>query len=203
MIFGKEDYINFYILNKLTGYCSVKTPKEYDVKVVDNRKLSTQMLENCHILGNCAGSDVFGLYYKELLIGVAKFGIPTNRQDNGNLELRRFFVLDGTPKNTESFFLRQCEKRLNKNLVTYIHAHEVGSYLKALGWKEHEKKTLMYDVYIVDGKTINKRRMWGWAKKIGLVDKFGTTEGKEVLAKLLGAKKIIEPSKIKFSKDFV
>lgn len=161
------------------------------------------MLENCHILGNCAGSFVFGLYYNDMLIGVAKFGNPTNKLDNEYLELRRFFVLDGTPKNTESFFLRQCEKRLNKNLVTYIHSHEIGSYLKALGWKQHKTKQLKYDIYIVNGQYISKRRMWGWAKKIGLIDKFGTTDGKEILSKLLGAKKIIEPSKIKFSKEIM
>ena len=60
-----------------------------------------------------------------------------------------------------------------------------------------------HDIYIVDGIRINKRRMWGWAKKIGLTDKFGSTGGKEILAKLLNAETILEPSKIKFIKELI
>jgi hypothetical protein len=109
--------------------------------------------------------------------------------------------LDGTPRNTESYFLRRCEKKLTGKLVTYIHDYEKGSYLKALGWTQHPKKNKNYDAYVINGKIINKRKMWGWAKKTGLVDKFGTTQGKLLLAHILGGEKILEPSKIKFTKD--
>jgi hypothetical protein len=198
--FGGIDYLHYKLLKYKKGYCAVKTVKEYKIKEIENRKLSSQMLENCHRLGNCAGTKVFGLFYNNLLIGVAKFGLPTNKNDEG-LELRRFFILDGTPKNTESYFLRQCEKQLSGKLITYIHAHEKGSYLKALNWEKQLYEHKIYDCYLVQNKMINKRRFWGWAKKIGLVDKFGTTDGKKILAKLLNAKTVYEPSKIKFIKE--
>jgi hypothetical protein len=198
---GGEEYLRWKLNQGLIGYCAVKSPKEYVVKLIDNRKDSTKMLENCHSLGNCAGTQVFGLYFQEKLIGVAKFGLPTDRYETG-LELRRFFVLDGTPRNTESYFLRKCELQLRGNkLITYIHAHEKGSYLKALSWNQQSLKTKDYDCYIVNGKIVNKRKMFGWAKKTGLVEKFGTTGGKEMMCTLLNGEKITEPSKIKFVKQ--
>lgn len=198
---GGEDYLRWKLNQGLMGYCAVKSPKEYSVRLIDNRKDSTKMLENCHSLGNCSGTQVFGLYYGNKLIGVAKFGAPTDRYESG-LELRRFFVLDGTPKNTESYFLRQCEICLKGNkLITYIHAHEKGSYLKALSWNQQSLKTIDYDCYLVNGKIVNKRKMFGWAKKTGLIEKFGTTGGKEMMCQLLNGEKFTEPSKIKFVKQ--
>jgi hypothetical protein len=198
---GGEEYLRWKFNQGLIGYCSVKSPKEYNIRLINNRKESTKILENCHSLGNCAGTKIFGLYFNEKLIGVAKFGLPTDRYETG-LELRRFFVLDGTPRNTESYFLRKCELQLKGNrLITYIHAHEKGSYLRALNWNQNEAKIKDYDCYIINGKIVNKRKMFGWAKKIGLVEKFGTTGGKEMMCTLLNGEKITEPSKIKFTKQ--
>jgi hypothetical protein len=89
---------------------------------------------------------------------------------------------------------------LSGNLVTYIHSNERGCYLKALNWKQLPIKTKTYDGYLINNTIISKRKMWGWAKKVGLIEKFGTTVGKELLGKLLGATKIVELSKIKFIK---
>jgi len=200
VIFGGIDYLRFKLLNEKSGYCSVTSLNEYRVEFIKNRKISTKMLENCHVLGNCAGTDVIGLFHADKLIGVAKFGNPTNKKDIDLLELRRFFVLDGTPRNAESWFLRKCELLINRDLVTYVHHDEKGSYLKALGWIQmsHPKKD--YDFYLINGQLINKRRMFGWTKKIGLVEKLGTTSAKEALCHLMGGKKIMQPSKIKFIK---
>jgi len=158
------------------------------------------MLSQCHSLGNCSGKTVFALFHQETMIGVAKFGVPTNPSDKDCLELRRFFVLDGTPMNTESWFLRQCEKQLTGKLVTYVHHNEKGSYLKALGWTMVKGKSKDYDCYKIGNRIYNKRVIWGWAKRKGLVDKFGTTMAKELLVACLGGIKITEPSKIKFEK---
>lgn len=201
-VFGGIDYLNLIFLNKKTGYCAVSSPSEYDIKLLGNKKESTKMLENCHPLSSCAGTHVFGLFHKNHLIGVAKFGNPTNKNDKDLLELRRFFILDGTPRNTESWFLRRCELELKKDLVTYIHHNEKGSYLKALGWEKQPYKNKDYDYYLINGALINKRKMFGWAKRVGLVKKIGTTSAKEVLCHLMGGVKVIEPSKIKFIKRF-
>lgn len=200
--FGKEPYLRNLLRGEKTGYCSVDSVKGYKVKRLDKVSLANEMLENCHSLGSTAGKIVFGLFYDDQLIGVAKFGNVTNPYDKADLELRRFFVLDGTPRNTESFFLRGCEKLIGKGVLitTYIHSHEKGSYLKALGWEMDKISEKCYDSYMIGGRMYSKRVLWGWAKKIGLVDKFGTTEAKEILSSLLGGEKVLQPSKIKFTK---
>jgi len=198
--YGGTEYLLWLLKGEKSGYCGVSSPKEYSVRKLEKISPANEMLENCHILKSTAGKDVYGLYFKDKLIGVAKFGSSTNPKDNDKLELRRFFVLDGTPRNSESWFLDKCLKLLpkNKSLVTYIHSHEKGSYLKALNWKIEPNLKKDYDFYIIKGKIVSKRTIWGWAKKIGLVDKIGTTKSKEVLCKALGGTKITEPSKIKF-----
>jgi hypothetical protein len=141
-----------------------------------------------------------------MIIGVAKFGLPTNRYDKDKLELRRFFVLDGTPKNTESWFLAQCERRLpsGTNLVTYVHHDERGSYLRSCNWSQVKGRPQKdYDSYIIGDKLYSKRAVWGWAKKCGLVDKFGSKTAKDLFIALAGGQKIIQPSKIKFIKKLV
>ena len=202
-LFGGIDYIRWKILGEKVGYCGVSSPNQYKVRDISaERTLSTDILENCHPLGNVAGTRVIGLFFDDRLIGVAKFGVPTNRKDIGHLELRRFFILDGTPRNTESWFLRRCEIIVSPaKLVTYIHAHEKGSYLKACGWEQLPYQERIYDSYMVGNKIYSKRSFWGWAKKIGLVEKFGTTDAKKVLAGLLGAEIVYEPAKIKFRKE--
>lgn len=199
---GGVDYLNWKFGKPLTGYCKVSSPREYTVREIRSSK-ANELLENCHSLGAAPGYINYGLFYKDLMIGVAKFGQTTNPYDSG-LELRRFFILDGTPKNSESWFLSQCEKRLPKGrVVTYIHRHEKGSYLRALAWTEEISKIKDYDFYIINGKMYNKRKVWGWAKKTGLVEKFGTKDAKEVLVSVLGGVKVMVPSKIKFTKEIV
>jgi hypothetical protein len=199
--FGGVPYIKNIILGEKEGYCAVVTPKEYSVSLVTKRRESSDMLNNCHPLANSSGTFVFGLFYGDMLIGVAKFGHPTDRGESG-LELRRFFVLDGTPRNTESWFLRKCEKELpnNTKIITYTHRHEKGSYLKALGYTEIDREILNYDSYLIGNRLISKRVMFGIAKRLGMIDKFGTKISKELLNTLLGGEKIIEPSKRKFIK---
>lgn len=88
--FGGESFLRWRLKSELVGYCSVVSPKSYEVKELTKLKTATDMLENCHPLGNTAGMHTFGLFYGDMLIGVAKWGNPTNRHDNG-IELRRFF----------------------------------------------------------------------------------------------------------------
>lgn len=59
---------------------------------------------------------VFGLRDGATTIGAAIFGQPMSRNsDQSILELRRFCLIDNTPKNTESFFLGGCLRWLRKH----------------------------------------------------------------------------------------
>ena len=199
---GGIDYLRYFFKLDKTGYTACKSPREYTVKLLDKQKMATDMLLSCHPLGTCPGTKTYGLFYQDKLIGVGKWGVPTNPSDKGKLELRRFFILDGTPRNTESWFLSQMEKRLSEiTLVSYIHAHEKGSYLKACGWTcVRTTGPALYDAYLIGNKLYSKRIIWGYAKRVGLVDKLGSSMAKETLCALMGGRKIIEPKKIKFEK---
>lgn len=65
-------------------------------------------------------TNVFELYNNDTLIGVAIFGQPCGRNvestyGKGIVELRRFCLIDNTPKNAESWFLSKCIKYLKRH----------------------------------------------------------------------------------------
>lgn len=70
----------------------------------------------------------YGLFNGKDLIGVLAFHIPTSENLRKSilgdadkkcvLELHRLFVIDGTPKNTESWFIGKCLKFLKKEIPT-------------------------------------------------------------------------------------
>ena len=201
--FGGLEYLKLMLKDERSGYTAAKV-KEYRVALVEtntDKLLCKEMLSNCHPLENCGGALTFSLKYDNKIIGVAKFGSPTDKNEEG-LELRRFFVLDGTPKNTESYFLSKCMKILksmgHKELVSYCHHYEKGSYMLAVGWKEVERKKIEYDYYLWNGRSFSKRVWWKWAQKAGLADQYGGEAAKAILAEYLGAKVVYEGSKKKF-----
>lgn len=107
-----------------------------------------ELIEKYHYSGTARSQlpiHVFTLHCLESfdIIGVAIFGKPISRHyDNTHLELRRFTLIDDTPKNTESFFLGACIRELKKmgthdTLITFAdpnQGHE-GTIYKATNFK--------------------------------------------------------------------
>lgn len=70
-------------------------------------------------------SPCYGLFWGEKLIGVLMFATPCSENVRSSVygkdmkdavvELHRLHVLDGTPKNTESWFVSRCLKLLRKD----------------------------------------------------------------------------------------
>lgn len=60
---------------------------------------------------------IFSLLRNNTKVGVAVFGRPMSRHNDieGVLELRRFCLIDDTPKNTESYFIGLCIRWIRKN----------------------------------------------------------------------------------------
>ena len=200
--YGEKDYLNWFLKKENVGYVAAKID-EYTVTLLkdgDYQK-ARQLLRDCHPLECGSGKIIFGLKFNDQLIGASQLGNPVYKNETG-LELRRFFILDGTPKNTESWFLKKCMNVLpvlgHKKLITYCHDWEKASYLTALGWKEIERPKMEYDYYLWNGKVFSKRVWWKWAKEAGLVDAVGTKAAKLQLAKIVGAEVIYEGTKRKF-----
>lgn len=110
---------------------TVKSPKEYIVKLVPRSEISAFM-EKWHYSKSINGlqsSYCFGLYYKdsidneEILIGAMIYGRlgmanvwkKYASHSDEVLELRRLALIDSTVRNSESYFIAQSLKWLKKN----------------------------------------------------------------------------------------
>lgn len=99
---------------------------DYEVKRIPC-KLAKEYITKNHYSHGChnAPSPCYGLYDKEELIGCLMFATPCSENvrasifgvehKNNVTELHRLHILDGTPKNTESYFISRCLKLLRKD----------------------------------------------------------------------------------------
>lgn len=112
---------------------------------------------------------VFGLYEGSRAVGAAIFGQPMSRNlDQTMIELRRFCLIDDTPKNTESYFLGKCLRWLRKNtdydtVVTFAdpnQGHE-GTIYKATNFKyDGEEKNGNPRIIKYEERTIHLRQAY-------------------------------------------
>jgi len=70
-------------------------------------------------------SNIFSIFVEGVLIGVACYGCPVGRwaevkYGKGTLELKRFCLDSGLPKNTASWFMAKCNRALKKKGVKKI-----------------------------------------------------------------------------------
>ena len=84
------------------------------------------LITNCHYSKSARSQKpihVFNLLDRRGdIIGVAIYGQPMSRNTSKSaLELRRFCLIDDTPRNTESWFLAQTLQWLRKNQDEYDH----------------------------------------------------------------------------------
>lgn len=97
---------------------------------VINHQTASRIVEDYHYAGRTPSIVIaFGLYVDDVLMGVITYGIPPQRHvlaccgeeyiDNA-LELNRLFVFDECGKNTESWFLGQSFKILERDFPKYF-----------------------------------------------------------------------------------
>jgi hypothetical protein len=100
--------------------------KEIIVKVIPS-KIANEFVKQHHYSGKVAATGLicFGAFLDNKMIGVAQWGRPINKylhlhiventKWNDFLELNRLVCIDGTPKNTESRFIKICLLLIKKN----------------------------------------------------------------------------------------
>lgn len=119
-------------------------------------------------------------------------------------------ITDMATYNRSSKNCKSCaRKNVHKDLTSGYHTQQFKKLRSQIAVKSNTKRKVTSERFqkylpfledIRDGKLINKRKMFCWAKKVGLTKVFGTTNGKIALALMLGGKKIVEPAKIKLEK---
>jgi hypothetical protein len=98
----------------------------YEIKPID-RKLANEIQVKYHYLHTKASCVyAFGLYESNQIVGVILYGNPTapttldicgfyNRKNV--IEITRLWIQDNTPKNTESFFIANTLKLIDKPII--------------------------------------------------------------------------------------
>lgn len=99
---------------------------DYHVKKIPAKEAKQYIIEHHYSHGcmNCP-SPCYGLFDGEKLIGVLMFATPCSEavrssifgvdRKNEVIELHRLHILDVTPKNTESWFIKRCIQMLKKD----------------------------------------------------------------------------------------
>ena len=99
---------------------------DYEVKRIPC-KMAKEYITTHHYSHGChnAPSPCYGLFDGELLIGCLMFATPCSENVRASVfgaeyksnvtELHRLHILDGTPKNTESYFIARCLKLQRKD----------------------------------------------------------------------------------------
>lgn len=163
------------------SFKTVKSPKEYHFEDLPNVAHCRNFIAHYHYSQTCPGVvKAFSLEYLGRTIGVATFSKPSRQTITLNdspalLELSRFFILDGTPKNTESWFLGSC-LRLLKSLqkwdaiVTYADSTEghTGIIYKACNFELLGITRENYHYETACFKRVHKRQVWDRAKSAGV-----------------------------------
>lgn len=172
----------------LGAFREVTSPKEYEVNYNPYKVHCRNFLEIHHYLKSCPGVIYsMTLNYKGRTIGVAVFSKPSRQTITypglsehplALLELSRFFILDGTPKNTESYFLSKCLNFLSRNslvevIISYADTTEghTGSIYKACNFELLGETKENYHYEDTEGTRIHKRQVWDRSRYSNISEK--------------------------------
>ena len=98
----------------------------YTISKIDSKTAKKYIIEHHYSHGCHNGpSPCYGLFDDDKLIGVLMFATPCSENVRSSVfgsemkdsvvELHRLHILDGTPKNTESWFISRCLKLLKED----------------------------------------------------------------------------------------
>lgn len=109
---------------------AISIPERYFVKEVDKKEAQEFNIKYHYLHRKAPCMQAFGLFDKQQsdkMVGVLLFGVSASstllkgicgpEEAKNVMELTRLFVEDGTPKNTESFFIGQCIKRCCREII--------------------------------------------------------------------------------------
>lgn len=157
---------------------------DYNVQRIDfNKSIINYIIKN-HYSQTCPTTTkyAFGLYDKDRMIGVCLIGefsrLQAKKKYKECLELTRLFIEDGTPKNTESYFIGHCLRWMKKNtiikgIISYADqtvGHQ-GIVYQASNFQLINKTSRSYHYKDQNGNRVHKRGVWERAKKEGIKEK--------------------------------
>lgn len=120
---------------------------KYDIRRIDYKTAIEIVIKNHYLHRQAPCSFAFGLFETNNIIGVIIYGTPSSAplrrgicgeaEKNNVIELTRLWIQDDTPKNTESYFIGNTIKLVNKEIiVSYaeIQQGHIGIIYQATNW---------------------------------------------------------------------
>lgn len=122
---------------------------KFEIKPIEKSIAQNLVIENHYLHRKASAMFAYGLFDNDNLLGVIIYGKPASPslctgvcgpdESPNVIELTRLWIQDGTPKNTESFFIGGTLKMLPENydiVVSYaeIQAGHVGTVYQATNW---------------------------------------------------------------------
>jgi len=151
---------------------------KYTVSPIDKDKAKVIITQNHYSKKWTSCRYALGLFDRKELIGVAVYGFPVGRQvvksisaalsNDDVLELTRLWVMDGTEKHTESFFIGQTFKWLRNNskvkvLISYSDPmyNHIGIIYEATNWLYQGNNTMLVKGYLheINGEVMHPRKV--------------------------------------------
>jgi len=185
-------------------------PDLYEVRPISFRRAKRLIVWGHYTHSLTKGRYSFGMFRGQQLVGAAVYGQPSGRNvaqsfweggdEQNTLELLRLFVMDGTGKNAETWFMARCHRALPKEvrlLVAYSApgaGHHGGCY-QGGNWLFLGESQSGQNYYYTDtaGDYVNKRIPWQYGPRNGLPH----TEGES--AEILELTRVEEPRKMVYA----
>lgn len=162
--------------SKYDAFKSVGSPKEYTVNFAPNKARVRNFISHHHYSETCPGVVYSAtLEFEGRVLGAIVFSMPSRQNIKVEgvkelLELSRLFIIDGTPKNTESWFIAKALNWLKVNskveaVVSYADTTEghSGAIYKACNFELVGVTRPNFHYETAEGERIHKRQVWNRA----------------------------------------
>jgi hypothetical protein len=146
--------------------------EKYKIKPIDKKIANEIQIENHYLHTKASCIYGFKLFEDDNIIGVILYGNPTapttfdicgDDERKSLIEITRLWIKDETPKNTESFFIANTIKMVNKDIIVafadpeYMH---VGIVYQASNFIFTGKSDRGGRVIAIRGNKIHNKTLW-------------------------------------------
>ena len=146
--------------------------EKYKIKLFDKKLANKIQIENHYLHTRASCIYGFGLFEDEEIIGVILYGNPTapttldicgKDERKSVIEITRLWIKDDTPKNTESYFIGNTIKLIDKEIIIAFADPEfehVGTVYQASNFIYTGRSKRGGRVIAIKGNKIHNKTLW-------------------------------------------
>lgn len=146
--------------------------EKYKIKLIEKKLANKIQIENHYLHTRASCIYGFGLFDGDVIIGVILYGNPTapttldicgKEERKSVIEITRLWIKDDTPKNTESYFIGNTIKLIDKHIIIAFADPEfqhVGTIYQASNFIYTERSKRGGKVIAIKGSKIHNKTLW-------------------------------------------